>query len=79
MVVRGTQDVEKRTLCFQRCAKRTVEHDAPIARYYERLATVQSRGSQASHQVLSVPALPSLTPRAHCQASHEVLYRPVVH
>ena len=37
---------------FQRCAKRSVEHDAPIARYYERLATVQARGSQASHQVL---------------------------
>lgn len=36
----------------QRCAKRTIEHDAPIARYYERLATVQARRSQASHQVL---------------------------
>ena len=37
---------------LQRCSKRTIEHDAPIARYYERLATVQGRGSQASHQVL---------------------------
>ncbi|XP_076072619.1 transformation/transcription domain-associated protein-like isoform X5 [Mytilus galloprovincialis] len=36
----------------QRCAKRGIEHDSPIARYYERLATVQARGSQASHQVL---------------------------
>ncbi|KAJ8314001.1 hypothetical protein KUTeg_008562 [Tegillarca granosa] len=36
----------------QRCTKRGIEHDAPIARYYERLATVQARGSQASHQVL---------------------------
>ncbi|KAL3832377.1 hypothetical protein ACJMK2_024027 [Sinanodonta woodiana] len=36
----------------QRCSKRGIEHDAPIARYYERLATVQARGSQASHQVL---------------------------
>ncbi|XP_052826902.1 transformation/transcription domain-associated protein [Octopus bimaculoides] len=36
----------------QRCLKRGIEHDAPIARYYERLATVQARGSQASHQVL---------------------------
>ncbi|XP_060086157.1 transformation/transcription domain-associated protein-like [Ylistrum balloti] len=36
----------------QRCAKRGIEHDAPIARYYERLATVQARGAQASHQVL---------------------------
>ncbi|KAK6165821.1 hypothetical protein SNE40_022660 [Patella caerulea] len=35
-----------------RCSKRATEHDAPIARYYERLATVQARGSQASHQVL---------------------------
>ena len=37
---------------LQRCDKRNVEHDAPIARYYERLATVQARGCQASHQVL---------------------------
>lgn len=39
---------------FQRCAKRNivVEHENPISRYYERLATVQARGSQASHQVL---------------------------
>ena len=29
-----------------------IEHDAPITRYYERLAAVQQRGSQASHQVL---------------------------
>ncbi|XP_058799221.1 transformation/transcription domain-associated protein [Phymastichus coffea] len=36
----------------QGCAKLGIEHDAPIARYYERLATVQARGSQASHQVL---------------------------
>ncbi|XP_041366452.1 transformation/transcription domain-associated protein-like [Gigantopelta aegis] len=36
----------------QRCSKRGLEHDAPIARYYERLVTVQARGSQASHQVL---------------------------
>lgn len=36
----------------QICSKNGVEHDGPIARYYERLAAVQSRGSQASHQVL---------------------------
>ena len=30
----------------QRCAKRNIEHDMPIAKYYERLATVQARGSQ---------------------------------
>ncbi|XP_076468689.1 transformation/transcription domain-associated protein-like isoform X2 [Babylonia areolata] len=35
-----------------RCNKRGIEHDAPIQRYYERLATVQARGSQASHQVV---------------------------
>ncbi|XP_038211764.1 transcription-associated protein 1 isoform X1 [Zerene cesonia] len=34
------------------CANRGVEYDAPVARYYERLAAVQARGSQASHQVL---------------------------
>lgn len=36
----------------QRCAKRAIEYDAPITRYYDRLAAVQQRGSQASHQVL---------------------------
>ncbi|CAN8021853.1 unnamed protein product [Ixodes persulcatus] len=36
----------------QRCHKRGVEHDSPLGRYYERLAAVQARGSQASHQVL---------------------------
>lgn len=36
----------------QGCAKLGIEHDAPIAKYYERLATVQARGVQASHQVL---------------------------
>ncbi|XP_058465654.1 transcription-associated protein 1 isoform X1 [Malaya genurostris] len=34
------------------CAKLNIEHDAPIARYYERLAKVQARGSQTSHTVL---------------------------
>ncbi|XP_028982080.1 transformation/transcription domain-associated protein [Diachasma alloeum] len=34
------------------CTKMGIEHDAPIARYYERLAAVQARGAQASHQVL---------------------------
>ncbi|XP_064456550.1 transformation/transcription domain-associated protein-like isoform X2 [Ornithodoros turicata] len=36
----------------QRCLKRGVEPDAPLGRYYERLAAVQARGAQASHQVL---------------------------
>ncbi|XP_072179557.1 transformation/transcription domain-associated protein-like [Diadema setosum] len=34
------------------CTKQQVETDPPINRYYERLAVVQHRGSQASHQVL---------------------------
>lgn len=36
----------------QRCTQRNVEYDAPISRYYEKLAAIQARGSQASHQVL---------------------------
>lgn len=36
----------------ERCSKRSMEHDQPIQRYYEKLASVQSRGAQASHQVL---------------------------
>ncbi|PNI89690.1 TRRAP isoform 7 [Pan troglodytes] len=36
----------------QRCTKKGIEHDNPISRYYDRLATVQARGTQASHQVL---------------------------
>lgn len=38
----------------QRCAKKGIEHDNPISRYYDRLATVQARGTQASHQVLNM-------------------------
>merc|ERR1711971_422814 len=34
------------------CQKQGLDHDNPIARYYERLATVQARGGQASQQVL---------------------------
>ena len=36
----------------QRSAKRGIEHDTPITKYYEKLATVQARGGQANHQVL---------------------------
>ena len=36
----------------QRCDKKHMESDAPIALYYERLASVQSRGCQVTHQVL---------------------------
>jgi transformation/transcription domain-associated protein len=36
----------------QRCVKRNVEHDSPISRFYEKLAAIQARGSQPSHQVL---------------------------
>ena len=34
------------------CAKRGLDHDNPIARYYEKLGTVQARGAQATHPVL---------------------------
>lgn len=37
---------------LQCCAKRKIEYDAPISRFYERLAAIQARGSQPSHQVL---------------------------
>ncbi|KAF5284945.1 hypothetical protein FQA39_LY16900 [Lamprigera yunnana] len=33
------------------CLKLSIEHDAPIHYYYERLAAIQSRGIKASHQV----------------------------
>uniref|UniRef100_A0A6A7FXF6 Transformation/transcription domain-associated protein-like n=6 Tax=Hirondellea gigas TaxID=1518452 RepID=A0A6A7FXF6_9CRUS len=36
----------------QQCQAKALEPDTPITRYYERLAGVQARGSQASHQVL---------------------------
>lgn len=35
----------------QRCQAKHLEPDTPITRYYERLAGVQARGAQASHQV----------------------------
>lgn len=34
------------------CAKLKIDHDQPITRYYERLAEVQSRGSQTTHNLL---------------------------
>nr|ANJ04666.1 transformation/transcription domain-associated protein [Nilaparvata lugens] len=34
------------------CSNLGIDHEAPISRYYERLATVQARGQQAGHQVL---------------------------
>ncbi len=34
-----------------RSLKRGMDHDNPIARFYEKLALVQDRGAQASHQV----------------------------
>lgn len=47
----------------QRCAKKGIEHDNPISRYYDRLATVQARGTQASHQV---PGRRPSTARGFC-------------
>lgn len=37
-----------------RCVKRNIEHDMPIAKYYERLATIQARGSQVSSLPYSI-------------------------
>uniref|UniRef100_A0A146L0J1 Transformation/transcription domain-associated protein n=6 Tax=Lygus hesperus TaxID=30085 RepID=A0A146L0J1_LYGHE len=34
------------------CSSLDIEHDAPVTKYYERLASVQARGLQASHQIL---------------------------
>lgn len=34
------------------CSKLGIEHDVPLARYYERLADVQAHGSQTTHNVL---------------------------
>uniref|UniRef100_UPI00358FE8D5 transformation/transcription domain-associated protein-like isoform X3 n=1 Tax=Myxine glutinosa TaxID=7769 RepID=UPI00358FE8D5 len=36
----------------QRCARKGLQHDNPISRFYDRLVTVQARGTQVSHQVL---------------------------
>ena len=36
----------------QYCSIKNMDIDQPINRYYERLASIQSKGSQASHQVL---------------------------
>ncbi|ESN91105.1 hypothetical protein HELRODRAFT_194551 [Helobdella robusta] len=36
----------------ENCTKQSVDPDQPITRYYERLAAIQLRGSQPSHQVL---------------------------
>lgn len=38
--------------CIQRCDRKHMESDAPVALYYERLAAVQLRGCQVTHQVL---------------------------
>ena len=37
----------------ERCSKKTIDPDSPIAKYYDKLAAVQARGSQASHHVLT--------------------------
>lgn len=39
-------------VCQQRCGRKHIESDSPIALYYDRLAAVQSRGLQVTHQVL---------------------------
>ena len=52
MLDRLTAHKPDAVLCVQRCQKRGLEHDAPVQRYYERLAGVQARGSHASQQVV---------------------------
>ncbi|XP_068742186.1 transformation/transcription domain-associated protein-like isoform X1 [Montipora capricornis] len=44
--------ISLREILTECCSKKHVESDAPIALYYERLASVQSRGGQVTHQVL---------------------------
>ncbi|XP_078376381.1 transformation/transcription domain-associated protein-like isoform X4 [Oculina patagonica] len=44
--------ISLREVLTERCDKKHIESDAPIALYYERLASVQSRGCQVTHQVL---------------------------
>uniref|UniRef100_A0A6E8VNF8 FAT domain-containing protein n=1 Tax=Anopheles coluzzii TaxID=1518534 RepID=A0A6E8VNF8_ANOCL len=34
------------------CTKLNIEHDAPITRYYDRLAKIQARGSPTNHVIL---------------------------
>lgn len=36
----------------QKCQARSIEYDTPIAKYYEKLASVQQRGTPSSHQIL---------------------------
>ncbi|KAK2564815.1 Transformation/transcription domain-associated protein [Acropora cervicornis] len=44
--------ISLREILTECCSKKHVESDAPVALYYERLAAVQSRGCQVTHQVL---------------------------
>lgn len=56
----------------QRCAKRNLEHDTPISKYYERLAVVQARGSQVVVELFFYEERSSDTCFRE-QASHQVL------
>lgn len=58
----------------QRCAKKGIEHDNPISRYYDRLATVQARGTQASHQVPNRGGWERELPRAASRAAERCLF-----
>ncbi|XP_048580263.1 transformation/transcription domain-associated protein isoform X2 [Nematostella vectensis] len=44
--------ISLREILGKRCDRKHIEADSPIALYYERLAAVQSRGLQVTHQVL---------------------------
>ena len=39
------------------CSKRGLNHDNPIAKFYDRLAVVQAKGLQTSHQVRVIEIL----------------------
>ncbi|GAB6032800.1 hypothetical protein CHUAL_012003 [Chamberlinius hualienensis] len=52
LVEDNPQSISLLDIYKQFCAKEGVDYELPIAKYYDRLATVQSRGSQTSHQVL---------------------------
>ena len=37
---------------YQHYVKRSIDEDTAVSLYYERLAAVQARGEQSTHQVL---------------------------
>ncbi|XKL66766.1 hypothetical protein PGB90_010186 [Kerria lacca] len=39
-------------ICKQMCAKKNIQYDEPLTKYYDRLALIQARGKKTSHQIL---------------------------